>query len=151
MWVWLMRIPTQSCNKQLHTNHLSCMLMFLPNIKIVKTNLCVFRLLALHRIESTQRTSNTRGGVSSSFPLPFPPIFLLEVLNQLLIWFKSRSWYNLSHLTPVILGWINIVFVFTTISFDSGWINIAQVIAAFTFSFGMHAPFVFEYRYHWWQ
>ena len=74
-------------------------LMFLPNIKIVKTNLCVFRLLALHRIESTQRTSSTRGGVSSSFPLPFPPIVLLGVLNQLLIWFKSRSWYNL---TPLI-------------------------------------------------
>ena len=30
---------------------------------------------------------------------------------------------------------------------NAGWINIGQVIAAFTFSFGMHAPFVFEYRY----
>ena len=29
----------------------------------------------------------------------------------------------------------------------AGWINIVQVVAAFAFSFGMHTPFVFEYRY----
>ena len=28
-----------------------------------------------------------------------------------------------------------------------GWINIVQVSVAFAFSFGMHAPFMFEYRW----
>ena len=28
-----------------------------------------------------------------------------------------------------------------------GWINTVQVSVAFAFSFGMHAPFMFEYRW----